>query len=594
VEPQSQRARGGKPASGEITLTTGSSRLTCLAAAVALLGAPLASMPASSDNSADTTAIIVQAPGAVSTAASAVERAGGTVTHSLPIVSGFAATVPAQAVDDIAAVAGVRAVTRDTALRPAGRPPRPAAVKSVYRTEIGADSLAAGGNDGAGVRVALVDTGIDTAVAATGDLAGHVVSVADPVSPAAPSVPCVNFSGEASCDDTFGHGTFLAGLIAGSGATSGGRYTGVAPGAQIVSVKVGGADGSADVSKVLAGIQWVVSFAQMYDIRVLNLSLGTDSTVPPSVDPLNLAVRRAWVEGLTVVVSAGNLGGGQREGTTYGTVTKPGDDPFVITVGSVDDVETTKISDDRLPAFSSWGPTAHGEPKPDVVAPGARLVSLRAPGSTVDNLPGTVDATYRRGSGTSMSAAVVSGLAAQLLQARPSWRPDDVKAALKAGAKPVASNDVRAVGAGLVNGPAALKARIAPIHRPLPISSGLGTLAGSTGTNLVQFANCTLGFELCLVDLEETSQGNNWQGNNWQGLAYASTQWTPQTWYESQWVVDVTGNNWQGNNWQMTTWAEGNNWQGNNWQGSSWYGASDNKSYGETTPGSGSYGAWGP
>jgi serine protease AprX len=561
---------------------------------------------AGASTAAPVEAVIVQAPGAEAAAAAAVRRLGGRVGAALPIVSGFAATLPPDARAALAATPGVRAVTDDAAMSvtsdvtdgtgPGGKP------HSVYFREVGADTLAAAGVTGAGVRVALIDTGVSTAVATSGDLAGRLVPVADPMvrptrlRPTPPQVPCADFSGERTCDDTFGHGTFMAGLIAGSGAASGGRYRGVAPDAEIISVKVGGRDGSADVSKVLAGIQWVVSFADTYGIRVLNLSLGSDSTVAPDVDPLNLAVQRAWVSGITVVVSAGNFGAGPRttsDGRTFGTVTKPGDDPFVITVGAVDDRETPAISDDRLPAFSSWGPTAHGHAKPDVVAPGARVVSLRAPGSAIDELPGIVDGAYRRGSGTSMAAAVTSGVAALLHQARdgsdgrPAWRPDDVKAALVAGARKVQVSEPRAVGAGLVHGPAALSATIAPTYRTSVLSDGSGALDGSRGSNRVEGEDCprlTLWPERCgLLDGDGTAQGNNWQGQ-----AYAQGAWTPQTWYESQWVTGL-----HGNNWQATTWAAGNNWQGNNWQGSSWNGQTDAQDYGRTTRGSGSYGAWG-
>jgi serine protease AprX len=547
-------------------------------------------------------AVIVQAPGAEAAVAATVRRLGGAVTTDLPIVGGFAATLPADALDEIRAHAGVRAVTPDAAMAVTSAITTTSTTgEPVFRREIGADALADQGLSGAGVRVALIDTGVSSAAATTGDLAGRVVPVADPMRPPTvlrptpPQVPCVDFSGEGTCEDTFGHGTFMAGLIAGDGRSSGGRHAGVAPGAEIVSVKVGGRDGSADVSKVLAGIQWVVSFADVYGIKVLNLSLGTDSTVAPSIDPLNLAVQRAWVSGITVVVSAGNFGRGPRtapDGTTFGTVTKPGDDPFVITVGAVDDRETPAISDDRLPLFSSWGPTAHGEAKPDVVAPGARVVSLRAPGSAIDALPGLVDATYRRGSGTSMAAAVTSGLAALLLEARdgrdgrPAWRPDDVKAALVAGAQKVNTTDPRAVGAGLVHGPSALRAAVRPTYRTSVLSDGSGTLDGSRGTNRVDGDPCGLLTppERCgSVDGASTAQGNNWQGGQ-----YASSEWTPETWYESQWVGRLSGNNWQ-----ATTWSQGNNWQGNNWQGSTWGGQTDDRSYGTQTKGSGSYGSWG-
>ena len=575
----------------EMTLTVSPARRAQLA--VTLLFVVALAVPAAPAAAGPFIDVIVQAPQAEAAAAALVQRMGGTVTAPLPIVSGFAARVPASAESALSAAPGVRAVTRDVTLRPtrATRPSK-STVASVYRQEIGATNLAKKGYTGAGIRVALIDTGVDEQVAATGDLAGRVVPVDDPayippllglVDP--PDVPCANFSGEATCDDTFGHGTFMAGLIAGDGKASKGKFAGVAPRAEIVSVKVGGADGSADVSKVLAGLQWVVSFREQYNIRVLNLSLGTDSTAPPSIDPLNLAVRRAWVAGITVVASAGNVGEPE-PGAPYGTVTKPGDDPYVITVGAVDDVETANVNDDRLPAFTSHGPTAHGDAKPDVVAPGARLVSLRAPGSFIEGQPGLVNDHYRRGSGTSMSAAVVSGLAAQLLQARPAWLPDDVKAALRAGAVDVASTDVNAVGEGLVSGPAALSATINPTYRTAVDATGLGLLEDSRG-----------GLQVCLEDGFETILGCpellvgelTAQGRNWQGVQYAATQWTADTWYLSQWATDP-----QGRNWQATSWVEGRNWQGRNWQGSSFYGDEQPTDYGNPIDGSIAHGVWGP
>ncbi|HWH33027.1 MAG TPA: S8 family serine peptidase, partial [Egibacteraceae bacterium] len=600
-------------------------RVRLAAASMAAVLSLPAALPASvtAAAAAATAAVIVQAPGAEARVAAAVRDLGGTVTRALPIVGGFAAVLPEAALPRLAAEPGVTARTPDGRMVPqatkTGDGTNLSTLKSVYREEVGADVLNAAGFTGAGVTIALVDTGIDTEVAGSGDLKGKVLAVDDPMVPPTaaqpdpPDVECVDFSGEDTCDDTFGHGTFMAGLMAGSGAASGGSYKGVAPDARLVSIKVGGRDGSADVSKVLAGIQWAVSFKDRYDIDVLNLSLGSDSVQPPEIDPLNLAVQRAWVSGLTVVVSAGNFGAGPRtrpDGTTYGTVTKPGDDPFVITVGSSDDRETPGIDDNRLPHFSSWGPTFHGLAKPDVIAPGGRVISLRAPGSFIDETihAGKLDAAHRRGSGTSMSAAVTSGLAALLLDARdgsdglPEWRPDDVKAALIAGARKIKVNEPRAIGAGQVHGPSALAASISPTYRISVLSDGGGTLDASRGTNRVAVPcpEPILSAEPqpeCWQTLEgeQTAQGNNWQetealgnnwqGNNWQGMEFADSEWTPQSWYESQWVSTV-GNNWQGNNWQATTWANGNNWQGNNWQGSTWNGQTDGTSYGQTTRGS--------
>jgi serine protease AprX len=215
------------------------------------------------------------------------------------------------------------------------------------------------------------------------------------------------------------------------------------------------------------------------------------------------------------------------------------------------------------------------------------LISLQSPDSRVSTLPGSVNATYRRGSGTSMSAAVVSGLAAQLLQARPAWKPDDVKATLAKGALKVASNELHSVGAGLANGPAAIRAKVTPVRREAVASTGLGPLAGSRGTQVFGVAG------------EFTAQGDllTQVFNPWAGPFYATAEWAPATWSMSQWVLVVAGNNWQGNNWQGNNWQgnnwQGNNWQGNNWQGSSWYGEADNRPYGTPIDGSGIYGSWG-
>src|SRR4029077_1297314 len=140
------------------------------------------------------------------------------------------------------------------------------------------------------------------------DLAGRVLPVSNDLNLLKPTSPCENLTGEPTCDDNYGHGTFIAGLIAGNGASSNGAWSGVAPNANLVSVKVAGRDGSADVSNGLAGIQWVVSLKDHYGLKSLNLSLGTDSTQSYRVDPLNYAVEKAWDSGITVVVAASNNG----------------------------------------------------------------------------------------------------------------------------------------------------------------------------------------------------------------------------------------------------------------------------------------------
>ena len=519
--------------------------------------------------------VIVQGPAAEA----AVVAAGGQVTASLPIVDGVAATVPAGAVSRLRSARGVRNVTADDAVRvQASAEQNATTVKHVLLDEIGATTLRARGLTGKGVRVALVDTGVSELP----DLAGSVVPVQDAgdrstVDGPRATVPCVDFSGEDSCADSYGHGTFMAGLIAGDGSQSGGLYSGVAPGAELVSIKIAGRDGSSDVSKLLAAIQWVVSFKDTYGIRVLNLSLGTDSTAPTTTDPLNYAVQRAWTSGVAVIVSAGNRG-------PHRAISKPGDDPLVLTVGSVDDRETTATSDDRVPAFSSRGPSAHGLAKPDVVAPGGRVISLGAPGSRVASLPTKMPAPYRRGSGTSMSAAVVSGLSALLLEAHPEWTPDQLKLALTSTAVPVNTTDRNAAGAGLVFGPAALAA--APVATTSSVlSDASGRLDDTRGTMRVT-TDCGDSDAACELAGDETGREGALTGFRNDPYTGYTAPWDGTSWYSSQWV-GLDGTSWYGTS-----------WYGTSWYGTSWYGVdgsggeTDQEHYGRQLPGSASYGVW--
>ncbi len=528
--------------------------------------------------------VVVQSTGDVADAGRAVRAAGGTVTRRLPIVDGVSATIRASTRDQVSSAPGVRAVTDDLPVGTAeakGAPAGPAPAPHAVLASTGADLLQRYGVDGRGTTVALIDTGIS----AVPDLAGRILAVSDPDDTGAADVACVNFSGEPTCEDGYGHGTFVAGLIAGDGRASGGTYRGTAPGASLISLKIAGRTGASDVTKVLAAIQWTVSFRERYGIGVLNLSLGTDSSTDPAIDPLNRAVQRATEAGITVVVAAGNSGTGPGG---KGTVFKPGDDPSVLTVGAVDDLMTGTHDDDRVPAFTSRGPTAQGLRKPDLAAPGAHLVSLRVPGSFVEESAqgaGVVDAGYRRGSGSSFATGVVSGLAASLLQVHPDWRPERVKAALVATADPARLGQPDAVGAGTVYAPFAVFSGATGVTVPVS-AADLGLVDAARGTAVVVRTSCS-NLERTLdrrctdgIRGETTSQGRTLPAR------FDPTQfqqpWTPTTWYDSQW----SGNSWLGNSWL------GNSWLGNSWLGNSWLGddSGGSSSYGSPRSGSAFYG----
>ena len=509
----------------------------------------------------------------------AVEDSGGAVTARLELVGGVTATLPEHSLHAVRQAPGVDTLTADGAVRVQGQLDSKGLVRSVYGAATGANTLAGDGATGKSVTVALIDTGI----ANVADLEGRVRPVTDPVT--GETAPCVDFSGEGHCGDSYGHGTFMAGIISGNGTASGGKYPGMAPGADLVSLKVAGRDGSSDVSTVIAAIQWAVANADRHGIRVINLSLGTDATQSWEVDPFNYAVERAWHAGIAVVVSASNFG------PAPGTIAKPGDDPWVVTVGAVDDRGTASSDDDRLPDFTSRGPTADGQVKPDVVAPGAHVVSLRAPGSAVDEqLPGVVDASYRRGSGTSMAAAVVSGGAALLLERNPTWSPDQAKQALRATARRSgASTDPLAVGAGLVDLATAAGITSPPAIADRAHSSGLGSLDASRGSVQVHaddplstVLDSAVTAQLLLWDPVGFTTGG-WDSETMSASSLLVHRWRTTTWQ---------GNSWQGNSWQ------GNSWQGNSWQGD-WSGAttadgdSSDDEYGEAWLGAAWYGLWG-
>jgi serine protease AprX len=436
----------------------------------------------------------------------------------------------------------------------------------VYKKVIRASDLQASGYAGQGVTVALIDTGVSPLP----DVASRLVTVAtDPLGRT--TAQCVNFSASPGCDDQYGHGTFVAGLIAGTGASSGGKYVGVAPGARLLSVKIAGADGSADISDVIAALQWVVAFKDVYGINVLNLSLGSNSNQPYALSPLDFAVEKAWQAGITVVVSASNLG------PAAATIDKPADDPYVITVGAVDDMGTAGLGDDAVPNFSARGPTpADGLAKPDVVAPGAHLVSLAAPGATITTqFPSSMAAPYRRGSGTSMSTAVVSGLVADVLSAQPTWSPNRVKFALMSAARADASTDPMAVGAGLVDGVGAINAPPGLANQGLTPSTGIGSIEADRGSVRVQSADASGNVVAAPLSGEVTAQLTpynaasmllpTWNGNSWYGNSWYGNSWYGNSWYGNSWY----GNSWYGNSWY------GNSWYGNSWYGSAWYGAWD-------------------
>src|SRR5271155_2310922 len=293
---------------------------------------------------------------------------------------------------------------------------------------------------GTGIGVALIDSGVNSHP----DLYTGIL----PISRVVYNQSFI--SGTSSTNDQYGHGTHIAGLIAGDGLASTGlaysqTFKGIAPGAEIVNLRVLDANGEATDSEVIAAINQAISLKSRYNIRVMNLSLGRAVYESYKLDPLCQAVEKAWQNGIVVVVAAGNNGRFQPT-DGYATVTSPGNDPYVITVGAMKPMGTPTRVDDQIASYSSKGPTVvDAFVKPDLVAPGNMLTSLEAQNSTLYNeLPGNqvpfsyyvksgssaISSTYFTLSGTSMATGIVSGVVADLLQKSPRLTPDQVKARL--------------------------------------------------------------------------------------------------------------------------------------------------------------------
>jgi serine protease AprX len=306
---------------------------------------------------------------------------------------------------------------------------------------------------GTNVKVAVIDSGIDRNFLDVGD-----VVLYDFTKGGVQALP----------SDEYGHGTHVAGLVASRAIMSGGSYQGVAPGARLFALKVLDATGRGYTSDVIAAIDFVVASRKTLGIGVMNLSLGHPIYEPAASDPLVQAVERAVASGIVVVVSAGNFGGDPAtRAPRYAGITSPGNAPSAITVGAVDTIQTASRGDDVVAWFSSRGPTWYdGYQKPDLVAPGSRLVSNISVNSTLYKAyPGGIVTTasfmpYFRMSGTSMAAPVVTGIVASMLEASivngKALTPNAIKAILQYTAIPVTGADDLSQGAGMVNGNGAI------------------------------------------------------------------------------------------------------------------------------------------
>jgi len=357
------------------------------------------------------------------------------------------------------------------------------------------------GATGRGITVALMDTGI----AAHPDLEGSVVARLDFVNDGA------------TLQDPSGHGTFVAGLIAAHGET----FRGVAPDAKLISLRVLDQKGKGSMHGVLAAFDWLLHNRTTMRIKVLNLSFGAPQRSSYHRELLAGVVESAWFAGITVIAAAGN------DGPAAGTVSMPGADPFVVTVGSFADQGTLTTNDDRESVFSSRGPTRDGFAKPDVLAPGEHIVSLRVPGTALDREEGRSlpVGLYARLTGTSASTAMVAGAAADILEAHSTYSATQVKGALIASGRHIVGTRTPSldVDDALTVRPARVNEGLLPSRVLLRLLAANGQLFGS---------------------------GITWDGISWEGISWESVSWEGVAWEAVSWE----GVTWDGVTWDSVTW----------------------------------------
>jgi serine protease AprX len=504
------------------------------------------------------TRVIVQAAtGSLTTVETAAVHLGGRVVSTQGSLDTMVVDLPANRIDDLRAVPGVRAATRDMRVHLNSVPSvtgSPGDVSNVA-AQTGATDFWSNGYFGQGVDVALLDSG----VLPVEGLATQNKLVIGP-----------DLSNEARYEslrglDTFGHGTHMAGIIAGldndqnptSYPNASDHFVGMAPGSRIVSLKLADAHGQTDVSQVVAGIAWVIDHAHDpgMNIRVLNLSFGTDPAKDNRFDPLAHAAEVAWDSGIVVVVSAGN-------GTTAdGGLASPALARNVLAVGSLDTHGTDDTSDDTVASFSKRGNSGKNRRGPDILAPGVSLVSLRAPGSYIDQTQtqGKVGRRFFKGSGTSQSAAVVSGAVALMLSERPQLTPDQIRDVLRRSARSLgASVSADAQGDGALD-----------LASAQDMTSRVGSRAGSQDGQRSSgrgWRNDGRYNRAAAVD-------GDWASNPALGAAWSGTKWLGATWAGATWAADRwNGATWAGATWAGATWA-GATWAGATWAGATWAGA---------------------
>jgi serine protease AprX len=478
-----------------------------------------------SKNPSKTISVIIQSTGGVSGAKNAYTGLGlsGGIRKELGLVGAIAADLPANKLSRLAGSPGL-IVTPDANVKVSG---------STYSNQLWPYEASEGmlWNDDLTTysakmpTIAIVDSGVDPSRA---DYAGRLLA----------SVNLSSLPGN-SPGDGRGHGTFVAGVAAGSAP----GYAGAAPGAKLVSIDVMDDNGMGKTSDIIAACQWILDNKGKYNIKVANFSLHSATPAKATLDPLDKAVEKLWFSGVTVVAAAGNYGTGDvPSGVRYA----PGNDPFVITVGAYDLEGSVWWNDDTAAPWSAWGYTYDGFRKPEVSAPGRYMVAAVPATSTLamqraDHL---VAPGYIQLSGTSFAAPVVSGAAAQILARHPDWSPDLVKGALMATARKMPAAIPGSAGIGQITPYLAAKMTSTPPNPNRAVDAFVVSASGGSG--------------------------QVWDTASWENAVRSSASWDSASWLDASWLdASWLDASWNDASWEDASWVDAS-WLDASWNDASW------------------------
>jgi serine protease AprX len=473
--------------------------------------------------------VIIQSSGGTSDAISKARGLGVFQQNMkrLDLIGAVEATVPAAQLKKLQGIPGLT-VTPDATVKVSGNV---SGLQSsqLWPYESGNANLWPGDTTtyaGKAPAIAIVDSGIQ----ARSDFGNRIVA----------SVNLSTISGNTasdpgSLDDKRGHGTFVAGIAAGSAPD----LAGASPGAPLVSIKVMNDQGMAKTSDVITACQWILDNKAKYNIRVANFSLHSGYSTNFYRDPLDQAVEKLWFNNVVVVAAAGNYG---TAAGPSGVLYAPGNDPFVITVGAVDIGSSSNAHDDAMAPFSAYGYTPDGFYKPEVAAPGRYMVGPIPPGSTIAavkaaNLVGTDRIQL---SGTSFSAPVVAGTVADMLTRNPGWTPDQVKGALMRTARAVHTGNAKASGLGEITATRAASSALAP--NP---NAGLDRFVSTSGTGGAPSFDAMSWSSAATSDM------------SWNSISWTSMSWTDQSWSDQAWqAMSWSSMSWNSMSWTDMSWTD--------------------------------------